>query len=332
MAVNFKTQHVISKAASRSYMIMNEFFEKSKHYSWKLGIYNTAWWIGFYCYPLNNCSFWGKRKITKWMDSYISKNKLVSPTILQSAVSTSADIYHIWVFWWQGEDSMPELVKGCYSQLCSNNSNVVLITKNNIKQYCHIPDFIYDKVEKGDISFTHLSDIARVSLLAEHGGMWVDATCWISSAIPDWIKGLNLVSPKITNAPLSRGWNCSRWHCWCMGTNMKNNPLFVFTRDVFYKFFERNSCFPFYLFQDYLYDYAYRKMPQIRQMIESVPDNNIRWDKLHFTLNKPWSQEEYELMTKDNWVFKLSYKTIWKERCDGQPTCDAKLMKDKRAK
>ena len=51
MAVNFKTQHVISKAASRSYMIMNEFFEKSKHYSWKLGIYNTAWWIGFYCYP-----------------------------------------------------------------------------------------------------------------------------------------------------------------------------------------------------------------------------------------------------------------------------------------
>ena len=79
MAVNFKTQHVISKAASRSYMIMNEFFEKSKHYSWKLGIYNTAWWIGFYCYPLNNCSFWGKRKITKWMDSYISKNKLVYP-------------------------------------------------------------------------------------------------------------------------------------------------------------------------------------------------------------------------------------------------------------
>lgn len=113
MAVKFKTQHVISKAASRSYMIMNEFFEKSKHYSWKLGIYNTAWWIGFYCYPLNNCSFWGKRKITKWMDSYISKNKLYPP-ILQSAVSTSADIYHIWVFWWQGEDSMPELVKGCY--------------------------------------------------------------------------------------------------------------------------------------------------------------------------------------------------------------------------
>ena len=67
-------------------------------------------------------------------------------------------------------------------------------------------------------------------------------------------------------------------------------------------------------------------------MIESVPDNNIRWDKLHFTLNKPWSREEYELMTKDNWVFKLSYKTIWKERYNGQPTFYAELMKDKTAK
>ena len=40
--MKFKAQSKIGKAFSRMRMIINEFFEKGYHYSWKLAIYNTA--------------------------------------------------------------------------------------------------------------------------------------------------------------------------------------------------------------------------------------------------------------------------------------------------
>ena len=61
MAVKFSTQSKVRKAFSRIQMIINEFFEKGQHYSWKLAIYNTAWWIGNYCHPLVCLQFWGKK-------------------------------------------------------------------------------------------------------------------------------------------------------------------------------------------------------------------------------------------------------------------------------
>lgn len=327
MAIIFKTQSKIDKAFSRMQMIISEFFEKGYHYSWSLAIYNTAWWIGNYCHPLVCLQFWGKRKITEWMDCYISENNIVPIHDFSCKSNMSVvDVYRIWVFWWQGEDNMPELVKGCYSQLCAYNNNVVLITKDNINQHCHIPQYIYDKVKNGNISFTHFSDIIRVTLLAEHGGMWLDSTCWITGEIPADVKKLPLITPKTLNAPDFPWWSNSRWCSWCLGTNIKNNLLFTFTKDLYFIFFEKYSHFPFYLMQDYLYDYAYRNMPEVRQMIDAVPENNVKRGQLHFMLNKPWNQQEYNDMTKDNWVFKLSYKTIWKTACNGQPTFYAKLV------
>ena len=69
--MTFKAQSKFGKAFSRLQMIIHEFFEKGIHYSWWLAIYNTAWWIGNYCHPLVKLQFWGKMKITEWMDNPI---------------------------------------------------------------------------------------------------------------------------------------------------------------------------------------------------------------------------------------------------------------------
>ena len=44
--MTFKAQSKFGKAFSRLHMILNEFFEKGHHYSWKRAVYNAAWWIG----------------------------------------------------------------------------------------------------------------------------------------------------------------------------------------------------------------------------------------------------------------------------------------------
>ena len=47
------------------------------------------------------------------------------------------DIYSIWIFWWQGLENMPEVVKICYNSVLENAGEhpVHLITKENYKQY-----------------------------------------------------------------------------------------------------------------------------------------------------------------------------------------------------
>lgn len=94
---------------------------------------------------------------------------------------------------------MPELVSVCYNQLKVHNDSVILITKDNIRQYADIPEAIYNKVNSEEISLTHLSDILRFSLLAERGGMWVDSTCFIPYTIPQSVKH------KVFHSPSTRG-------------------------------------------------------------------------------------------------------------------------------
>lgn len=326
MAIQFKQQTKLGKALSRSKMIVSEFFEKWRFYSFKLAIYNTAWWVGNYCHPLVKLQIWAKHRITSYMDKLITTKPLVPLQMSKSAI-VNCDEYKIWIFWWQGEDSMPELVKSCFQQVKRNNKNVILITKDNIRQYSDIPDYIFNKVENGNISFTHLSDILRVCLLAKYGGIWLDSTCWIPGPIPEEVKNMKFISPKTLNQPELPYWSDSRWCSWCSGTNIAQNPLFVFTRDVFYDFYKKNSRFPFYLFTDYIYDYAYRNIPEVKTMIDDMPENNVNRNKLHFMLNKLWNEQEYKDICKGNWVFKLSYKSVWKKyTTNGEQTFYGKLI------
>jgi hypothetical protein len=56
-------------------------------------------------------------------------------------------------------------------------------------------------------------------------------------------------------------------------------------------------------------------------MMDAVPQNNTRRNDLHFMLNKPYDTQAYLELIKQNWLFKLSYKTPWKERTeDGRQT------------
>lgn len=313
MAINFRAQTKFAKALSRINMIISEFFEKTRYYSFKFSISNTAWWIGNYFQPLVGLQFWGKKNMTKYLDKYISKYVHASPCPSNNVIAISD--YKIFVFWWQGEDYMPDLVRGCFHQLKSQNENVILLTKDNINEFSDIPDIIYRRVENGDISFTHLSDILRVSLLAKHGGLWLDSTCWIPNKISDEVKKMNFISPKTLNQPDMPLWSNSRWCTWCTGTNIINNPLFVFTRDLYYEFFKSHK-FPTYLFNDYVYDYAYRNYSVVRDMIDAVPENNVKRNLLHYKLNSCWNYADYCSLIENNWVFKLSYKSIFKSKTD----------------
>ncbi len=95
----------------------------------------------------------------------------------------------IWICWLQGIESAPELVQHCVRSIEHHipDRKIIYINKNNFRNYCHIPDFIIKKWEKGLITNTHFSDILRLALLIQHGGLWMDATVYMTGALPTYI-------------------------------------------------------------------------------------------------------------------------------------------------
>lgn len=91
----------------------------------------------------------------------------------------------IWTMWWQGEENAPMLVKRCIRSMRqnSNGANVIVITKDNFKDYVNVPKFILDRVMK-EITLTHLSDIIRFELINNYGGIWIDSTVYVNDLIP----------------------------------------------------------------------------------------------------------------------------------------------------
>ena len=107
----------------------------------------------------------------------------------------------IWQLWLQGAENMPAIVKRCHNSVKKYYGNdVVLLTKDNLKDYIQLPDYIEEKYAKGIISHANYSDMVRLMLLAKYGGCWVDSTTYLTAKIPEDILNANFFTFKSVNS------------------------------------------------------------------------------------------------------------------------------------
>lgn len=317
-----------------------EFFSLWKNYSFTYACYNILWWICFYFRPpyCNKISTFAINKKTKWLDKYFTKkyNHIIEK---YHNVAISGDVItepKIWVFWGQGEDKMPPLVEACYRQLTHYNENINLVTIENVNKYIELPGIIFEKANAGKISWAHFSDIVRNTLLARYGGLWLDATVWVRGEIPfDKLSQLDIFSAngEISNALRSvRFWTSfeHNWSTWCMWSKHANNQLFSFVSEMLIAIGEREKQWPDYVIQDYLIYYAYKNIPGVIEMLEqskTIPCNNR--NELAKVMNNEFNEDKYKELTKDDFVFKLSFRTKWKRCIDnGNETFYGRCLKN----
>ncbi|WP_299172899.1 capsular polysaccharide synthesis protein [uncultured Bacteroides sp.] len=236
----------------------------------------------------------------------------------------------VWVCWWQGESSMPEIVQICYQSLRKHTSHPIhLITKDSIGQYLQLPDFIEEKVQKGRITLTHLSDILRMALLAQYGGLWIDATVYVSQPIQEDIfhTPLFTVAPRITpTANVSQ----ARWTGFLIG-GAANGPLFSFARDFLFAYWEQEDYLLNYFLIDYIIALAYETLPSVSYAIDHLPDTNSQINKLEQLLNQPFSESVFHTLTTEMTFHKLNYKQQFAEQTsEGKETFYGHLCKKAR--
>ena len=240
----------------------------------------------------------------------------------------TSGIYVIWVMWWQGEEEMPPIIKMNYSSLKrnANGQKINLVTKYNYNDYLELPDYISAKVERKIISLTHLSDLIRVSLLSEYGGLWLDATVYLTSPLPFeikssyWTTKWKLEPSEFKTYPLWMGlWAVSSipkltisqymgiWH------SCPQNPIFDCLKDFWLEFWKNENGSPYYWTTEvFLNGIMYDEIPSVKRMIDQVTESNPQVFKMRRHINKDYNDQILGELTRDTQFFYLS----WKERYD----------------
>ena len=236
----------------------------------------------------------------------------------------------IWVCWWDGEESMPDLVKICYNTIRKNaeNHTVQLITKNNFYDFISIPDYILEKVNSGVMTVTHFSNIIRVNLLYNYGGIWMDATILVLQNI--FLKNLSFftlkapaknsdsvtlsryaglsdlsVSYKYQNIP-----EISRWSGFLLA-GTKNSLIFKYLRDILYAYWKDHNDQIDYLLFDYTIALGYDNFPVIKKMIDNVPCSPTEKFILEKNMNNEYSDKEFS-----QYYSTPFHKLTWKLKFD----------------
>lgn len=215
----------------------------------------------------------------------------------------------IWIFWWSGEDTAPEIVKACIKSIRknSNGHEVILLDKNNYADYVEFPSYVIEKREKGIIALANFSDMLRLSLLAKYGGTWIDATVFISQPIPKNVFTDQFYTAKKVNFDLLF-YSKSRW-CSYFLSGSKYFPLFAFARDCFFRYWSQSNVLIDYLLIDYVIGIAYNNFPEIREVFDSIPDNNKERGILMEKINEPYSEKLFQKLSDgETFISKLSWR------------------------
>lgn len=89
----------------------------------------------------------------------------------------------LWLYWDQGFDNAPELVRACRRTWEARNPgwDIRILDRASAADAVSLPSL------PDTILSAHRADVLRTRLLAEHGGVWVDATTWCLRPLDEWL-------------------------------------------------------------------------------------------------------------------------------------------------
>ena len=263
--------------------------------------------------------FW---KIKQKLSVIFIKNKIIKNDILEDkeyrrlkkkyykviknrvATNEMESSNKVWLFWYQGLDEAPILIKKCIESIKKvfEDKEVIILTKNNFEKYVQFPDYIINKFNKGIITFTHFSDLIRIELLAKYGGIWCDATLYFTDKIPNYVEKSDLFVFK--NIDLDR---CdkrpivaSNWFI----ASKKNNDIIVATRDLLFEYYRKEKYIKNYYFFHLFFTMATQKF---RDEWKNVPTfSNVNPHLLQFELLDTFNKERFEQIKSLSFVHKLN--------------------------
>ena len=202
---------------------------------------------------------------------------------------------------------MPSLVRLCLDSIRKNSQGhpVVIITEDNHHEYVSLDQIVYDRYHKGRLKKAHFADILRINLLAQHGGLWLDATIYLADQLPAYVFEMPFFS--IKTVPTGFFVSQCRWAVFCLASH-KGNPLFLYLAELFNEYLRQYNDFIDYFLFDQFLDMLSKRIPDMAQQIEKIPYNNPQLYSLQDLLDSTFDSKTYERIRQNTFLFKLSLK------------------------
>lgn len=243
-----------------------------------------------------------KRKLKK----FYKKNKDVEfkKKLNNNKLLTEKKI--IWTSWLQGVGNAPEIVETCINSMEKEfpEYRVIVLTEKNYSSYFNLPTFIEKKFRKGLISKAHFSDLLRAEALYLYGGVWVDATVFISGSklIKNHIDDPIFLFQVLEPARKSKVVWLSNWFL----IAKKDNLIIKEVRNLLLSYWETHDTLLDYFQFHYFLVLSLEEHKELYNQIAKM--NNIAPHTLQFELGDPYSINRMKEIFELSDVHKLTYK------------------------
>ena len=241
-----------------------------------------------------------EKRIQQYLDSAIRNMKIGETSIEKN----------IFIFWWDGFDNAPYIVKKCRESVYKYYSdfNIIDIDKNNYNKYTELDKKIIEGFENNKISVQTFSDILRFNLLKCNGGMWIDATILFFNRV-DLTAALEFQSFNSLEFSSSHTFfkykekQCS-WSGYFIAS-VKNGEFVTLVDFIFQNYYLDYKEYTTYFFIDIVL-----MLCKLNEIEEGVLDKTLKIDHDMFLLAKVRNREYDELLMRE--IKKIPQKLSWK--------------------
>ena len=274
-----------------------------KRYGWKYGIQRGA----FTAFPFHVVNDYENKKILYYskVEKKLKKKYLKFASIDPEGLKFGAiEVENpIWVYWKQGLDQAPAIVKSCINSIKKNaDTEVVVITDDNAEQYVKFPPYIMEKLAKGTMSTAAFSDLLRFSLLEHYGGTWIDSTVYLTNKLPEYITKSDLFAFQDSFGLIR---NPALMSVWLLHST-PHNEVIRKTRNVAFKYWENQSYVVEYLLPYIILTMVLEQHPET---FSKMPYANSDYTHLMLEhINEKYDENLMNHILGLSSVHKLSYK------------------------
>lgn len=176
----------------------------------------------------------------------------------------------IWWCWLQGLEQAPDIVKKCYQSVeyysAKMNYKLICLNQDNIFNYIDIPESIIIKWRNGLIGSAHFTDLCRLFLLADLGGIWIDATILLSGMIDEDILDADFFV--FQESPFSS--SVIKVSNWFMAAKRPGNMFVVALRDSLVNYWLHNKKAGDYFIMHLLF-HAMVEQSEFKSLYDNIP-------------------------------------------------------------
>lgn len=307
---------------------VRNWFRIGRNLSWELSFLSLETLLYFSKLFQTEKRFEKVQKKHKFILDYLDKflSPLVKDIRFKKEAITKVNDKNIWMFWYSEEKKMPPIVSLCISSIRkhANGASVHLLTMESIKDYIEIPDYISEKYRNGKMALAVLTDYLRVSLISQYGGLWLDATIFVSQDIPESIfetPFYTLHTPYEKSIFVSK----NKIHCYVLAGS-RNSEIFNYIKNAFETYWQNHDFMLDYYLLDYIIMYGYYNNADIKALIDQLKYTPTSLYDIIHNINKTYTAIDLIKIENDNIFSKLNWRITPKETILGEKTVYGHLL------